>query len=308
MKGRELIIRVFGILLFLMGVVAALLGPAEIFCFYLFSKGGMFHYEGFRFGSFMFGTIAAQVLGYYFIASILVPVGFGTMRLKKWSHHFMLALVQFWIIGGLPLIAAFLFVLISSKSLTYFILILIGILLLVSYPILPFIVIHFYKSQKTFLIFEKHASTTTWIETIPIPILSLSILFIFFIIILHVQIFFNGIFPIFGTWASGLTGILMIDLCIILLLAILFGVVKIRKWAWLSALIYFCTLTLSYIITLTTSSWPKIISVLNLPAYEIDILQKIHLHGYHIAILSGIPFLFTIILIFRAKSCFIKLS
>ena len=40
-----------------------------MYCFYLFSEGGRFHYEGFGFGSFMFGNIASQIVGYYLIAA-----------------------------------------------------------------------------------------------------------------------------------------------------------------------------------------------------------------------------------------------
>mgnify|MGYP001567756825 CR=1 FL=1 len=57
-KDLTRIITVIGILLLLVGTVAALLGPVEMYCFYLFSEGGRFHYEGFGFGSFMFGNIA----------------------------------------------------------------------------------------------------------------------------------------------------------------------------------------------------------------------------------------------------------
>ncbi|MCR4427338.1 MAG: hypothetical protein NUW23_14335 [Firmicutes bacterium] len=61
-KDRTLILAIIGVLLLLVGAAAALLGPAEIYCFYLFSEGGRFHYEGFGFGSLMFGSIAWQVI------------------------------------------------------------------------------------------------------------------------------------------------------------------------------------------------------------------------------------------------------
>ena len=52
-----------GLIMLLVGIGVALLGPLEIYPFYLFSEGGRFYYDGFGFGSFMFGNIAAQVLG-----------------------------------------------------------------------------------------------------------------------------------------------------------------------------------------------------------------------------------------------------
>lgn len=48
------IITLIGLLLLIIGITAAFLGPAESYCYYLFTEGGRFHYEGFGFGSFMF--------------------------------------------------------------------------------------------------------------------------------------------------------------------------------------------------------------------------------------------------------------
>ena len=52
---RRLILALVGVLLMCVGIVAAFFGPLEMVCFYFFSEGGRFAYEGFGFGSFMFG-------------------------------------------------------------------------------------------------------------------------------------------------------------------------------------------------------------------------------------------------------------
>jgi hypothetical protein len=53
-KDWRLILAAIGALLLCVGIGCALLGPAEMYCFYLFAEGGRFGYEGFGFGSFMF--------------------------------------------------------------------------------------------------------------------------------------------------------------------------------------------------------------------------------------------------------------
>lgn len=45
------IIRVIGSIQLAVGVVAAFYGPLEVYVFYLFSRNGRFHYDGFGFGS-----------------------------------------------------------------------------------------------------------------------------------------------------------------------------------------------------------------------------------------------------------------
>ena len=41
-RDRSLILAAIGVLLLSVGIVAAFLGPAEMYCFYLFSEGGVF--------------------------------------------------------------------------------------------------------------------------------------------------------------------------------------------------------------------------------------------------------------------------
>ena len=64
-RDRTPIVVAFGLILLLIGAASAFIAALEMYCFYLFSEGGRFHYEGFGFGSFMFGNLAAQIVGYY---------------------------------------------------------------------------------------------------------------------------------------------------------------------------------------------------------------------------------------------------
>jgi hypothetical protein len=92
-----------GVLAFLVGLGAAFLGPVEMYCFYLFGEGGRFHYPGFGFGSFMFGNIATQIAGYYLIAALFLPLGYGHIARRRWARPLALALLWFWLILGIPL-------------------------------------------------------------------------------------------------------------------------------------------------------------------------------------------------------------
>ena len=79
-------IQLLGIFVLLTGVAAAFISPLEIYMLYLFSEGGKFHYKGFGFGSFMFGNIAVQVIRYYAIAFICIPLGYRHLRLQSRSR------------------------------------------------------------------------------------------------------------------------------------------------------------------------------------------------------------------------------
>ncbi len=97
------VIRFVGIVLLLIGVVSALVGPAETYVFHMFEEGGRFHYEGFGFGSLMFANIVIQIAGYYIIAALCIPLGYGHLKLRWWARTAMTTLLVDWLIVGLPL-------------------------------------------------------------------------------------------------------------------------------------------------------------------------------------------------------------
>ncbi len=303
-RDRTLILRITGALLLLIGGAAAFLGPAEMYCFYLFSEGGRFHYEGFGFGSFMFGNLASQILGYYFVAVTLIPLGYGHLRVRRWARPLAQALLWFWIVAGVPLIVAFLFVLLSAKDLSLPAALIVSAVLGVSYPALPGLLIRFYRSKNVRLTFENRDPKTCWIERLPVPILTLSALFSFYVVVLHVLISFNGVFPLFGAWVNELQGIVLLDISILCLVGLTWGTLGLRKWAWWGALLYFGLMTVSWMITLVSSSWSDILTTMDFPPFEMELLQGLPLQGVHFAVLVGIPLVLTLGAIIRAKHCF----
>jgi hypothetical protein len=195
-------------------------------------------------------------------------------------------------------------VLVSSKDVALPFVIVAGVLLAASYFLLPGLGTRFYNSPGTRQSFRMRGTSPAWIETIPVPVLALGYVFAFFLLVLHTHIYFNGVFPLFGVWLSGLPGIVAIDLATCALAVVLWGTLRRRTWAWWGGLAYFSLTALSYVLTLLSSTWQGILSTADFPAYEVAILQGIPAQGYHLAILVGVPFGLTIGLIVRAKPCF----
>jgi hypothetical protein len=291
-RDRRPVLAAIGGLLLLIGVGCALLGPVEIYCFYLFSEGGRFHYEGFGFGSFMFGNIASQIVGYYLIAAVAIPLGYGHLRLRRWARTLALVLLWFWLVVGGPLTLVFLFVLFASKDLSPAVGLIIALGLGLSYPLVPALLIRFYRGRHVQAAFARDPGSYR-IEQMPMPILVLVVLFAFHAIVLNLLVLFNGIFPIFGRWLSGLPGIVALDLAVASLVCLLWGTLQQRIWAWWGSLVGFGLLTFSTVFTLWRSSFQELLSVLNFPQAEMDILQGLPFEGAHFALLVGIPLTIT---------------
>lgn len=292
-KDRTRVIAVIGVLLLLVGIVAGLLGPLEMYCFYLFSEGGRFHYEGFGFGSFMFGNIACQIIGYYLIAALFIPLGYGHLKVRRWARTLSLTLFWLWLVVGLPLIVVFFFILAGSKELSLAVALIAIVFLGLSYLVFPGLLIWFYQSRNVKLTFETKDANSYWIEKLPIPILVLCSLYLFYIVVLHMLILFNGMFPVFGVFLFGIRGIILLDISIACLVCLIWGTLRLRIWAWWGSLVYLGLITSSSILTLLKSSYSDVLSGLEFPPREIELLGGLPVQGYHFAILIGLPLLLT---------------
>jgi hypothetical protein len=302
-KDRTALLVVIGVLLLLVGVAAAVFGPAEVYCFYLFSEGGRLFYEGFGFGSLMFGVISWQIIGYYAIALLCVPLGYGHVRPRRWARVLTLSLLYCGLIVGIPLMLVFLLML-SVKDLSPTAASLLVAALALSYLLIPGLLIRFYRGQDVRQTFEAKDTNSSWIESIPQPVLVLAVLCVFYVIVMHIPLFFNGIFPLFGIWLSDIQGFLALDISILSLAALTWGVLRQSAWAWWGSVGYFGLLTLSSVVTLMQSSFSDILSLMRFPPTEMDALQEVPLQGAHFAPLIGIPLVLTLGVVILSKRHF----
>jgi hypothetical protein len=144
------------------------------------------------------------------------------------------------------------------------------------------------------LTLENRDPHTYLLERHPVGILVLCFLLLFYIVVFHVPIFFRGIFPFFGAFLFEMEGILAIDISILCLAFLLWGVVRRRVWAWWGSALYFGLLAFSTLLTLAKSSYSDILTAMRFPPTEMQALQGLPFQGIHFAVLIGIPLLLTL--------------
>ena len=303
-KDRSRLLTIIGVLLLLSGIAIGLLGPLEMYCFYLFSEGGRFHYEGFGFGSFMFGNIASQIIGYYLIALMFIPLGYGHLKMWRWVRTLSLTLLWSWLVVGAPLIVVVFFILAGSKNLSLPVALIALFFLGLSYFVFPGLLIRFYQGKNVRRTLETKDAKNYWIEDLPTPILVLSSLYLFYIIMLHILILFNGMFPVFGVFRYGIQGIVLLDISIACLACITWGTLQRRLWAWWTSVILLGLFMFSTVLTFSRSSYSAILSGLTFPPREIEFLAGVPVQGYHFSILVGIPLFITWVIAILSKRHF----
>ena len=302
--NRSRALAVIGVVLLLVGLGCLALGPAEMYCFYFFTAGGRFHYEGFGFGSLMFAFLAVQVLGYYVIALVCIPLGYGHLRPRRWARTIALAGMGFWGVVGLPLVVVFLVVWLLAKDLSVGTVIASLPAMALLYPVLPLLLTRFYRSRDVCRTFESRDPKSYWTEDLPLPLLTLCMLYIFWALALHIAILLRSAFPLFGVLVTDLPGALWIDAAVLGLLCVTWGTFKRRAWAWWGALVGFGLWTLSTVWTLCSMSWLQLLRVLKFAKLEMEALDGVPLQGWHLAAFVGLPLVGTLAVILYAKPHF----
>lgn len=286
------------------GALAAMFGPVELYCFYLFSEGGRFHYEGFGAGSLMFGSLAAQIAGYYVIAALLVPLGYGHIRLRRWAWPLTVALLRAWVAVGVPFLCAFLFALFTAKPVSPAGALAAAVAAALFYLFVVLLLLRFYRGRNVTLTFRDADPHAYWTDRVPVEVLTLCLLYLFHIIALHTLILFNGLFPLAGGWATGLRGIMLLEVAILALAWLLWGTFRRSAWAWWVGLAYFGFMAVSWLASLLRTSWPELLTVLNFPRLEARALEGMPVEGWHLAVLVEIPLVVTLGYLVGARRVF----
>lgn len=282
------VIRLIGTALLLVGVVSALLGPAETHVFYWFEEGGRFHYEGVGFGSLMFANIAIQIVGYYVIALLCIPLGYGHVKLRWWAPAIMTTLLIVWLIVGLPLSLMALMILVTSKNMSLASLPFVAIVFILLYPVLPIVLLRFYRSPSSRHAFRTAESSPNWLSETPESVKVAVSLMVLLALVLHFPLLVGGVFPLFGHVVYGLAGTVLLDLAIAVTVVLIWGVVQRYRWSWWGTVVFLGLITLASAATFLTIPPHDIVARMPLAPLEMEALSEIPMRGYQVALFVGV--------------------
>ncbi len=289
-KDRSILIRAIGCIMLCAGAFLVVLGPLEIICFPMFWTGGRFHYEGFGFGSFMFGVIAAQIIAYPAAGALLLLLGRSHIRLKRWGRKLSLSLLWAWLAAGTPIMAAAAIIAAGTKDLTPASAAFSAALLVLVWPLIPILLIRFYGGNNAVKTFESRDEKTYWTDRLSMPALTLCALCALCMLMLIICVFFGGLFPLFGFILTSLQGFAAICACCALFALLIWGLLRRQQWAWYGAAAFLSLLLVSTIITYSLHSYQDILAVLPFAKTETEALAKLPLQRIHIALIMSFPY------------------
>ncbi len=298
---RSMVLRFIGVGLIVVGVLAALIAPLEVVTLYSFVEGGRFHYAGFNFGSLMFANVAIQVVGYYLMAILFIPLGYGHIKLLLWANRITETLLWIWLVAGFPLSLIIFMMLLTSKDLPASSLPFLIFAYLLFYPILPILLLRFYRSSKTKVLFYRSELKSSWWDTIPQPVLVVGGLMIVILAAFQVPLLFNAAFSLFGQLVMKMTGALWIGASSLVLGVLIWGILRQKLWGWWGSVLFFSFHVLSAGITFMRISPQALVDTLHFPEFENEILATVlsnaPISSLHITILIVLPPLATLLLL-----------
>jgi hypothetical protein len=278
-KLTRLFLRGIGVGLILVGLVAAYYGPLEIYVFYFFSDGGRFHYEGFGVGSIWFAYLVVQNLGYYVVAALSLPLGIGYLSARRWALTLTKLYGWFglgagiWLFANLVPLLPWALALQLSRAVLLARLGITGVSALLALILFPLLVLWLFRREKVQSLFAARGPDGCWMDTYPFPLLALLPILFIVIGVLHVAIFFQGMFPAFGMLMFGRQSVYLIALCILIVGILIYGLALLKTWAWWGTSIFVSLLAVSTILSFSGLSVYDALLRMDLPAYELELLD-----------------------------------
>lgn len=294
-KKRKTGLVVFGILQIVFGGICALMAPLMIF--------GMIVSTSLKDCStapMNSNMMIPGVLFYALIAVWFIWMGIGSIKARRWARALSLVSSWTWLISG---IIGLVFMLIllpdmydqmgKSGLMPQNIAVIMEYVTIgftaVFYVIIPGVLVLFYGSRNVKATCEFYDSRVRWTDKCPLPVLALSLLFVFWAGSMLFIGFYGWVIPFFGFILSGIAGAGVALVAMLLLVYTAWGTYRLNIKAWWCAVLLSIAWGISTGITFSRVSLMDLYEKMNFPAEQLDIIKQTGMpQNSTMALLSGL--------------------
>jgi len=278
-KDRRTGLIVFGIAEILLGALAALMIPLMILGQALAARANQ-DAMGVR-------QLTPGLVTYAVTAAMLIGVGIGSCKTRRWARALSLVLAWSWLaIGALSMVMMAFFlpsILKASQPKGQQVpeaALLIGmvvamVFMSIFFIVVPGVLVIFYRSPHVLATCQARNPTPSWTDACPLPVLGMSLwLGVGAVGALAMPLTTNGVLPLFGKVLSGLGG----SLCCVIL-ALLWGycawaVYRLRSAGWWIVLISLCLASVSAWMTFSHLDLAELYRVMGYSERQIDMVKQ----------------------------------
>ena len=300
-KNRRTGLIVFGILEIVLGALAALLIPLMIF--------GQVMAAQVTHDPTPLRQIIPGVVIYGIVAAVLVGLGIGSCKLRRWARALSLIVAWSWLAVGVISMGMMAFLLPSilkaapvpqgqalPQSAMLVVMVVTMLFMGVLFVVVPGILVMFYQSRHVRATCEAQDPSPCWTDACPLPVLAMSLwLGLGALSMLALPLSTNGVLPLFGRLLSGVAG----SLCCVGFAALwaycAWAVYRLRAVGWWLGLISICVMTASTWVTFTQIDLLEMYRVMGYPERQIEAMKQfsfLRSHGMaYFSLVGAIPML-----------------
>ena len=225
------------------------------------------------------------VLFYVILAVWFIWMGIGSIKARRWARALILVTSWLWLICGA---AGFVFVLLFMPNIydqigrneqipqavvTIIEFAMIGFMT-VFYVIIPFVFILFYGNKNVNATCKFRDPQVRWTDKCPLPVLAVSLMFVFWALSMLSMGFYSCTIPFFGFIISGATGAAVALVATFLFAYVAWGTYKLKINAWWCAVLLIIAWTLSMVITFSRVSMLDFYEKMGLPEQQLEIIKE----------------------------------
>ncbi|MDH3717056.1 MAG: hypothetical protein OES79_02935 [Planctomycetota bacterium] len=275
-KDRSMGLLLFGCLQILMGSFCALMVPLMLISIPLAQQSGQPSP----------GTSMVPAVVFYIVFAIAgVSLGIGSIRCRRWARALTLVGSWMWLLTGL---ASMLFLVLFMPRMfgqmeelgempagaELFVLLFMGGILGCFYVVLPATFVAFYQNSHVKATCEWKNPQPCWTDRCPLPVLAMSLALGLMGMSMILMLPSAMVFPIFGTFLSGIPAAIIILVLGVVLVALAYGSYQLQMAAWRGTLIVITLWALSTIVTFTRGGLMGMYEQMNMPEEQLEIIRR----------------------------------
>ncbi len=280
-KDRRTVLIVFGIVEILLGALAALLIPLMILGQVLAAHTPEpMPQQSLR-------QLIPAVFIYAVVAAVLIALGIGSCKTRRWAQALSLITGWSWLVIGLLTIVMMMVVLPDilkaanpqsqpvPDAARLMIMVFAILFMSIFFVVIPGVLVLIYSSRHVRATCEARDPTPHWTDACPLPVLGLGLWLAFgALIMLTLPLSTNSVLPLFGKLLSGVGGSLA---CVVL--AAVFGycawaIYRLKAIGWWIALITVCIMSVSAWMTFTRIDLPEMYRVMGYSEQQIEMMKQ----------------------------------
>jgi len=225
------------------------------------------------------------VLFYIILAAWFIWMGIGSIKARRWARALILVTSWLWLICGA---AGFIFVLLFMPNIydqigrneqipqavvTIIEFAMIGFMT-IFYVIIPLAFILFYGNKNVNATCISRDPQVRWTDKCPLPVLAVSLIFVFWALSMLSMGFYSCTIPFFGFILSGAAGAAVALVAMFLFVYMAWGTYKLKINAWWCSVLLVIAWALSSVITFSRVSMLDFCEKMDFPEQQLEIMKE----------------------------------